>query len=1085
MKCTYNNMGKVRAELTDFCPALNTSTEIYTHHMDSDSTKIKTYPSFTEPVIPRELTMVTSLIEKEFTLNSLKTQNNRYFTEISQPQGFKGIGIIEKEQEKKLTQFKSLKLQQCTLAHDQILEDDLVEKYLDSKLQDPLILDQTDCTLNLENEYTVVYKTEYNGNGSNSSIVNTESSRVRYSKQNNSVKLNKSTQYESVPFDSGIDFISDSVKSDSSSKSESDSLHSQLESIDSTKTLLESCTPNSLGDSINSAQSVCMTPPESNMSEMLSQYDSHNGSESVFDNDQKELHFSTWPEFSHFDTLEKWPYLIESISFPTKCTEGSVLTLPEDEGNVCFSTCLESCQSDRRSGCPRESNHPTKIETSLPAKLGQAVLVDNEMESNYLRNSLSHYDQRHSKIQAVMSDHPSDSTFKIGHETGRFNKSDTELDVYEKPNLMRPEVFCEGVQRPINEQNKVYYWRQVMQFYFTHTTTLSIIGSLKWLFQLRLVSIQALQRLLSFLHYPFNNLNAFFSRESSNSPPSAEECMSVEWMRLQTFQNYPITANGSPNRLAREGFYYTGQGTQTRCFSCGVTHGEWNYLDNPHRVHQRLSPNCPFLNGRQEGHRNIPMSPDRSADDGRADGDSIPFPSLPVATLTGSSTGQSQVEGSRSISTTKGGDDRIWQNQSGPGETTLGVPSHPVEESPQSEADNRPKFPEHVSLPSRIATYSHGWPPYLDQTPQQMAEAGFFFTGNQDYTRCYQCGGGLRNWEPGDNPWIEHCRWYPTCPHVQKVKGQRFVNAVLKKQAELLSVQRAESRRKVHYGIGITDPLETLGAITLLEMGYPRDTVRNSILILRRLREPGADITAMEVLDFIWNEEDIERQQQEEEASRPHRPGHPQPPALPTLMERLNLGGSPAAPQAIVQQSASITTTTSSLTTVAMTTKSATTTISSTSLISGITSVSTSTLSSGSILSISTLGQGQRLDEGQGHSTIVGGNGSKSGGSMYREDISEGSVGRETMAMSHQGSEQGEQRPSGAMAGGQAEGPGAHAQAIAAAINEDEEFHSLEFEEMENKEKFKKFEQQYHPVSVCVKMNTNDICSIFTLYSNY
>jgi len=31
-----------------------------------------------------------------------------------------------------------------------------------------------------------------------------------------------------------------------------------------------------------------------------------------------------------------------------------------------------------------------------------------------------------------------------------------------------------------------------------------------------------------------------------------------------------------------------------------------------------------------------------------------------------------------------------------------------------------------------------------------MAMAGFLFAGYNDYTPCFYCGGGLRNWEAGD-----------------------------------------------------------------------------------------------------------------------------------------------------------------------------------------------------------------------------------------------------------------------------------------------------------------------------------------------
>ncbi|KAL3881984.1 hypothetical protein ACJMK2_028366 [Sinanodonta woodiana] len=331
---------------------------------------------------------------------------------------------------------------------------------------------------------------------------------------------------------------------------------------------------------------------------------------------------------------------------------------------------------------------------------------------------------------------------------------------------------------------------------------------LRWIFQYGFVSqgsVLRLQQLLIHQLYPFTNIKEFWTSLGTDSPPSLQECMSVEWMRYHSFHNYPISAYGSTSRLARDGFYYTGQGIQTRCFSCGITHNDWNGTDNPREVHQRLSPNCPFLNGREERYPNIPMSPDGNVDVGRADSDSIPLPSLPTAPLSGSGMGQSLAE-RRSESSKRSGatidkDSSIRQNL-GSGETTPGVSSHPTEEAAQSEADNRLKYPEHDSLPSRIGSFSHGWPPYLDQTPQQMAEAGFFYTGNQDYTRCYHCGGGLRNWEPGDNPWIEHCRWYPTCPHVLKGKGQRFVHAVLKKHAELLAKQQADCKRKAQYDLG-------------------------------------------------------------------------------------------------------------------------------------------------------------------------------------------------------------------------------------------------------------------------------------------
>ena len=40
---------------------------------------------------------------------------------------------------------------------------------------------------------------------------------------------------------------------------------------------------------------------------------------------------------------------------------------------------------------------------------------------------------------------------------------------------------------------------------------------------------------------------------------------------------------------------------------------------------------------------------------------------------------------------------------------------------------------------------------------------------------CFHCGGGLKNWEPTDDVWVEHAKWYPSCPFVLLSKGEGFV----------------------------------------------------------------------------------------------------------------------------------------------------------------------------------------------------------------------------------------------------------------------------------------------------------------------
>ena len=53
-----------------------------------------------------------------------------------------------------------------------------------------------------------------------------------------------------------------------------------------------------------------------------------------------------------------------------------------------------------------------------------------------------------------------------------------------------------------------------------------------------------------------------------------------------------------------------------------------------------------------------------------------------------------------------------------------------------------------------------------------------YLKGYGDCSRCFYCGGGLRNWELTDNVWVEHARWFPKCAYLKQTKGQPFIDAV-------------------------------------------------------------------------------------------------------------------------------------------------------------------------------------------------------------------------------------------------------------------------------------------------------------------
>ncbi|XP_002131654.2 baculoviral IAP repeat-containing protein 8 [Ciona intestinalis] len=78
----------------------------------------------------------------------------------------------------------------------------------------------------------------------------------------------------------------------------------------------------------------------------------------------------------------------------------------------------------------------------------------------------------------------------------------------------------------------------------------------------------------------------------------------------------------------------------------------------------------------------------------------------------------------------------------------------------------------------RIRTFI-SWPRGVTKaTPVEIAKAGFFYLNERDRAKCFYCNGGLQNWEPNDEPWFEHAKWFPNCDFLLRKKGIEFVQNV-------------------------------------------------------------------------------------------------------------------------------------------------------------------------------------------------------------------------------------------------------------------------------------------------------------------
>lgn len=197
--------------------------------------------------------------------------------------------------------------------------------------------------------------------------------------------------------------------------------------------------------------------------------------------------------------------------------------------------------------------------------------------------------------------------------------------------------------------------------------------------------------------------------------------------RLETYTNWP-KSEVLKISLAAAGFVYTGQEDVVICPFCQVEGYHWEATDNPMEDHREWSPNCPFLG-------NTP-----------------------------------QTDSTQSISGT--------QDTCGIYGIEVVPNSIPVDLQRLGVTKSKgPQHPERITIDSRVETFQK-WPRAIKQRPDELAEAGFFYTGSGDQTLCFYCGGGLKDWLETDDPWEQHALWFSKCAFMNLKKGPEYIAKV-------------------------------------------------------------------------------------------------------------------------------------------------------------------------------------------------------------------------------------------------------------------------------------------------------------------
>ncbi|KAH3729135.1 hypothetical protein DPMN_055098 [Dreissena polymorpha] len=146
------------------------------------------------------------------------------------------------------------------------------------------------------------------------------------------------------------------------------------------------------------------------------------------------------------------------------------------------------------------------------------------------------------------------------------------------------------------------------------------------------------------------------------------------------------------------------------------------------------------------------------------------------------------------------------------------------------------RSPQYSTFESRLLSYESDNFRSI-KSPEELAAAGLFYTGVGDEVRCFSCNGGLRNWEGHDDPWIEHCKWFPACTFARETKGDAFIEQIQHSANAPTTMLNNASYppAEVHHHIDLDLDMDlvTMKSICMNEMGFTTEIFDEAVYHLK------------------------------------------------------------------------------------------------------------------------------------------------------------------------------------------------------------------------------------------------------------
>lgn len=232
---------------------------------------------------------------------------------------------------------------------------------------------------------------------------------------------------------------------------------------------------------------------------------------------------------------------------------------------------------------------------------------------------------------------------------------------------------------------------------------------------------------------PFNRIVLNYGRRSALKHKIQH--MRSEHNRVKSFASANWTCtNLNKYDLARNGFYYLGEGDSIRCVYCQLMLQQINVFDDIESLHQRFGTKCPIV-------LNI-LEPNEIGKK---------YPRLSQTNVRRILTFDDDVTPVRQ---------KVRRNE--------------YDEMSSALSPDDIIYPKYKTMSSRLRTYET-WPHFSHPRPYNMAAAGFYYIKVSDHVQCYSCEIYLNCFEASDDPWDFHIKWSPMCPHVNACRSKQFI----------------------------------------------------------------------------------------------------------------------------------------------------------------------------------------------------------------------------------------------------------------------------------------------------------------------